>query len=60
MKTVEGIRRTLQEHKEDLAQTYGVRELALFGSYVRGEATPESDLDLLVEFDNPPWFLSVP
>lgn len=28
----------------------GVSRLALFGSYARGEATPESDVDLLVEF----------
>ena len=28
----------------------GVSRLALFGSYVLGEATPESDVDLLVEF----------
>lgn len=28
----------------------GVRRLALFGSIVRGEARPESDVDLLVEF----------
>lgn len=29
----------------------GVRELALFGSSVRGEATADSDLDFLVVFD---------
>jgi predicted nucleotidyltransferase len=29
----------------------GVSRLALFGSYVRGEATPDSDVDLLVEFE---------
>ncbi len=28
----------------------GVRRAALFGSIVRGEATEESDIDLLVEF----------
>lgn len=28
----------------------GVRRLALFGSVVRGEARPDSDVDLLVEF----------
>jgi uncharacterized protein len=28
----------------------GVVRLALFGSVLRGEATPESDIDLLVEF----------
>ena len=32
---------------------YGVKSLALFGSVVRGEARPDSDVDLLVEFDRP-------
>ncbi|MFY9609642.1 MAG: nucleotidyltransferase family protein, partial [Blastocatellia bacterium] len=29
----------------------GVRSLGLFGSFARNEQTPESDLDVLVEFD---------
>ncbi len=56
MKKLEEIVQILREHKGELAQRYGVRELAIFGSYVRGEATPESDLDILVEFDDPPGF----
>ena len=32
-----------------LARQYGVAALSLFGSYARGEATPESDLDFLVD-----------
>ncbi len=38
----------LREHKPVLAARYGVVELALFGSTVRGEARPESDIDILV------------
>jgi len=30
---------------------FGVRSLSLFGSSVRGEDTPESDLDFVVEFE---------
>jgi predicted nucleotidyltransferase len=30
---------------------HGIRRLALFGSASRGELKPESDIDLLVEFD---------
>jgi hypothetical protein len=30
---------------------FGVRSLAVFGSAARGEATEDSDLDFLVEFD---------
>ena len=29
---------------------YRVKKIAVFGSYVRGEAKPESDVDILVEF----------
>jgi len=33
-----------------ICQRYGVRRLLLFGSFARGEADEESDVDLLVEF----------
>lgn len=33
----------------DLAKEYGAKRVSLFGSYARGEATPESDVDLLLE-----------
>ena len=36
---------------------YGVKSLGMFGSYVRGDQTPGSDLDLLVEFAQPPSLL---
>lgn len=32
-----------------LAQRYGVRNVRVFGSVARGDDTPESDIDLLVE-----------
>lgn len=35
----------------DLCRRYGVRELSLFGSAVRGELRPGSDVDVMVEFD---------
>jgi predicted nucleotidyltransferase len=37
----------------DLRRRWPIRSLALFGSVVRDEATAESDLDVLVEFDHP-------
>jgi len=45
------ILKIIAEHREKLATEFGVKSLALFGSVVRGEATPASDVDLLVEFD---------
>lgn len=34
-----------------LRKRYGVKRLGLFGSWARGEASPQSDVDLLVEFE---------
>ncbi len=39
--------------KPSLQQKYGVKSIGLFGSFAREEATTESDIDLLVEFDRP-------
>ncbi len=39
----------IRQNKEKLSQL-GVRQIGLFGSQSRGEATSESDLDFLVEF----------
>lgn len=36
----------------DYFKTQPVLKAWLFGSYARGEETPESDVDLLVEFDH--------
>lgn len=43
----------LSEYKPTLAARFGVTDLAVFGSSVRGEARPESDIDVLVAFDGP-------
>lgn len=37
---------------------YGVRRAAIFGSMARGEDTPESDVDLLVELGMPMGLIS--
>ena len=43
----------LREHKPVMAERFGVFELALFGSTIRDEARPDSDVDILVSFDRP-------
>ena len=40
--------------KPQLASQYHIRRFGLFGSVIRGEQTSDSDIDILVEFDNPP------
>jgi hypothetical protein len=47
------ITRRIQAILPDLRQQYGVSDLWFFGSYVRSEQTPKSDVDILVTFDNP-------
>jgi len=49
----EKVLRLLNAHKAELAERYNVKSLALFGSIARGEARPNSDIDLLVEFSRP-------
>ena len=43
----------MQAHKAELAKQFGVIRLALFGSTARDAAGPDSDVDILVEFDGP-------
>lgn len=50
--TREDVQRRLSEQRAELARL-GVRTLAIFGSVARGESAPDSDVDLLVEFDRP-------
>lgn len=51
---VETYRSKLQAMLPELKTAYNVSYIGLFGSYVRGENTPESDLDVLVEFSRTP------
>jgi len=44
----------LQAHKAELAEQFSVLKLALFGSTARDTAGPNSDIDILVEFDGRP------
>ena len=41
----------LKEHKEILLKRFCVKEIGVFGSYARGTAKPESDIDFFVVFD---------
>lgn len=48
----------LRQQKKSLAERYGVESLEIFGSYVRGEQKPDSDLDVLVTFREEPSLLT--
>jgi len=51
MREIDRIMRILKEHKEELKRDFSVKKIGIFGSYTKGEQTPESDIDIYVEFD---------
>lgn len=50
MQTIEKLKATLALHKEELQKKYKVKEIGIFGSYVRQEQKKKSDVDILVTF----------
>ena len=53
MKSLKEIKRRLKVLNPVLKKNFSVKTLELFGSYVRGEQTEKSDLDVLVTFYEP-------
>jgi predicted nucleotidyltransferase len=53
MTTKDEILNFLREHKQEFAVRFSVRRIGLFGSFLRGESGERSDLDILVEMDQP-------
>lgn len=51
MKTLNEITTILKTHKEGFHLKYHINELAIFGSYSRGENTENSDIDILFDYD---------
>jgi predicted nucleotidyltransferase len=49
--TIESIKKQLISLKSDLHERFGVSEIGVFGSWVRGEQKSTSDIDVLVDFD---------
>jgi predicted nucleotidyltransferase len=49
----EEILKGLRDHKDDLRSRFSVRQIGLFGSYVHNAANEGSDIDLLVELEEP-------
>lgn len=53
MRTVSEIKDFLGKEKNGLLKNFGVKEMGIFGSYVRGEENSASDIDILVDFEKP-------
>ena len=41
----------LHQHKQEMHDRFGVVKVGLFGSYARGEAREDSDIDIAVELE---------
>ncbi len=54
MKSLKEIREIVAEHKEVLRRKYKVKDIGVFGSFVRGEQKRTSDVDFLVDFEEVP------
>ncbi len=57
MRTLEEITQDLRQQKPTLAAKYKVKEIGIFGSFVRDEQSPQSDVDILIDFDEYPSLL---
>jgi len=53
MVDINGLRKILAAHKLELRQRFKVKDIGIFGSFVRGEQRKTSDVDVLVEFEEP-------
>ncbi len=53
MYTLQEVLEKLRDYKPELQRKYPVSQFGVFGSYARGEATPESDIDIAVEITGP-------
>jgi predicted nucleotidyltransferase len=54
MKSLDEIQNSLREHRFEISEKFGVKIVGVFGSCVRQEQRPGSDLDILIELDDPP------
>jgi len=52
-KSLEEIKKILRDNKEVLREKFKIKEIGIFGSFVRGEQRKRSDVDILVEFNEP-------
>jgi uncharacterized protein len=48
MKNIEEIKKILNKNKIQFQKNYKVKEIGIFGSYIKSEQTKKSDLDILI------------
>ena len=53
MEQLSEIKQVLQQLKPELSRRFHVQTLGLFGSVVRDDFSPSSDIDIIVDFNRP-------
>lgn len=53
MEQLSEIKQVLEQLKPELSRRFHVQSLGLFGSVVRDDFSPTSDIDIIVDFDRP-------
>jgi len=53
MKSLEDIIIIISKNKDELSLKYGLKDIAIFGSYSQGQYNASSDIDILVDFNKP-------
>lgn len=56
MQDLTKIKGIIKKNKEILKERFRIKSLGIFGSYSRGKAKKNSDIDILVEFSETPDF----
>ena len=52
-KKLKDVRLLLESNKKELREKFKIKQIGIFGSYVRGEQKKTSDVDIIVEFEKP-------
>ena len=53
MNQLEELKNVILKNKNRLMESYNLKSIGIFGSYIKGEESINSDLDILVDFSNP-------
>jgi predicted nucleotidyltransferase len=53
MAEIDEFKNRINSHRKELEDEYSVKDIGLFGSYIKGKQDEGSDLDVLVEFSKP-------
>ena len=54
MKSLKNLEEIIKKHRKKIVKLYKIKEIGIFGSYIRGEQSKTSDVDILVEFEEIP------